>query len=80
MTAAFEQSAKALDSQVQFTVTPDARLSGAHQLAISGRAGATNFAFNRAVNVTRCRSRGSYRDAGPGHRRCGVGASPPTPC
>ncbi|GAA2159914.1 tight adherence protein B [Humibacillus xanthopallidus] len=49
--AAFQQSAKALDSQVQFTVQSDSKLAGAHELALSGTAGGTNFNFARTVTA-----------------------------
>ena len=50
VTAAFQESAKALAAQVQFTVQVPAGMTGAHQLLLTGVAGGTKFAFDQTVD------------------------------
>lgn len=48
---AFQASATALDSQVQFVMDVPATLSGAQPFTLTGRAGETSFEFRRSVAV-----------------------------
>jgi tight adherence protein B len=50
VTSAFNESAKALASQVKFAIPDVADLSGTHELKLSGVAGATGFSFTRSVS------------------------------
>lgn len=49
--AAFQASAKALDSQVPFEIAGDQVLAGAHDIEIRGKAGDTRFVVARTVNL-----------------------------
>ncbi|MGN6415510.1 type II secretion system F family protein [Flexivirga sp.] len=48
--AAFRSSARALNSQAQFTLQPSARLSGSHRLTISGTTAGRPFAVSQQMN------------------------------
>ncbi|WP_404391258.1 type II secretion system F family protein [Humibacillus xanthopallidus] len=50
VTAAFRDSARALDAQVQFSMATAEPLTGPHEVELSGRAGPTAFSFTRTVN------------------------------